>query len=307
MKNEKLYDAISDIQEEYIEEAGTFQFRKKRPWQAVKWGSMAACFCLLLLGISYWTGGAFAKKGDNNSNTSAVPTAAPGDVWTVLAYNGSLYNVSNELWSLNKAGIPETITSEDCGRLLGNLAKTEQGYEETTEKTDIEIYEYAPALNSAVLVVKDGEDYMAGLFSNYYQPDEAEAYSPVSELYRVYGIEGAGNIRMVAEAGPAGVDILTGTEVGEKKALEDFYTATMSTELECYGKEEFREMVTDRMTEEEYTMFMETERILCIETVEGLRFYMSWYPESGWLYSGGTMAYYKITEELGDWLEMYMK
>lgn len=307
MKNETLYDAISDIKTEYIEEAGEYKFKKKLHFRVIKWGSMAACFCLILLGAGHLFGGAFVKKGDNASNTSAVPTAAPEDVWTVLAYNGSLYNVSNELSYLNIAGVSEMVTEEDCGQLLGNLAKTEQGYEETTEDTDIEIYEYAPAMNSAVVVVKDGEEYMAGLFSNYYLPDDINAYSPISELYRVYGIEEAAQIRMVAEADFTGTEIQTGIEVTGEAELEEFYAATMGMERECYGRDYFMEMVIAVMTEEEYSAFVETERMLCVETAEGLRFYMSWYPDIGWLYSRGTMAYYKVTEELGDWLETYMK
>ena len=41
MKNEKIYDAISDIREEFIEEAENYKFKKRMVPRVIKWGSMA--------------------------------------------------------------------------------------------------------------------------------------------------------------------------------------------------------------------------------------------------------------------------
>ena len=207
MKNEKLYDAISDIREEFIEEAENYKFKKNNVVRFVKWGSMAACFCIVMLGASLAMSGAFAKKGDVMDNSGAeriTPTAAPGNnssgaLLTVLAYNGALFNVSNNLSDLNAAGIPDIMTSEDCGVSLGNLKKTLNGYEETTLATDIELYQYKNAFsNTAVYVIRDGEEYMAGLFSNNLPVGDENDYSPVSELFRRYGVEKAEQISEVA-------------------------------------------------------------------------------------------------------------
>lgn len=43
MKSEKLYEAFSQVKDEYIEEAQKAENRKMRPW--VKWGVLAACIC----------------------------------------------------------------------------------------------------------------------------------------------------------------------------------------------------------------------------------------------------------------------
>lgn len=309
MKNEKIYDAISDIREDFIEEAGEYKFKKRISLQIVKWGSMAACFCLLILGASYVMNSLFARKSDvDNYNGSAVPPQAPmTELQKMLTYNGALYNISNDLNYLNVAGIPETIDADDCGLSLGNLIKTENGYEETTKDTDIEIYKYASALsNSAVVVVRDGEEYMAGLFSNYFVPGE-ETYSPLSELYRAYGVKSATDISMVAEVDSAAEGVVIGDEITNADSITQFYNATMNTESECYSWDAFREMVLDKMSAMEYNRFTETQRALCIETGEGLKFYVSWYPETGWLYSKGTLAYYKVTAELQNWLDTYMK
>lgn len=309
MKNEKIYDAISDIWEDFIEEAGEYKFKKRVLPRVLKWGSLAACFCIFVMGAGLMMSGSFARKGEMDvSNGSAVPTQAPGDfVNPQLAYNGALYHLSNDLNLLNIAGIPKMIGKEDCGVWLGNLAKTENGYEETTSDTDVDIYQYASALsNSAVVVVKDGEEYMAGLFSNYFVPGE-ESYSPLSELYRAYGVKSEEDISKVAEVESISSGVVVGEEITDKSCISQFYDATMSVESECYSWDNFRNMVLDNMSAAEFNRFTETERTICVETAEGLKFYVNWYPETGWLYSKGTLAYYKVTEELQSWLDTCMK
>lgn len=317
MKNETMYDAISEIREDFIEEAENYKFKKKTSSRLMKWGSMAACFCLVVLGAGLFMSGALAQKGakveQNGNMTGKTSSSAPGEnpvasgLLTVLAYNGAFYNVSNELLVLNAAGIDNTITSADCGLFLGNLALTENGYEETVYDTDIELYQYAQAYsNTAVYVIRDGEEYMAGLFSNNFTVGNADDYSPVSELLRRYGIEEAAQLASVGEVNGT---VTGGTVVGnitETAALEAFYEAVMTMETGCYGREEFRALMLEVMTEDEFMRLLEAERLLCIETAEGLKFYISWYPELGWLYSGGTTAYYMITEEMQAWLDAYM-
>ena len=308
MKNEKLYDAISDIREEFIEEAGNYKFKKNIVPRLVKWGSMAACFCLVVFGASLAMSGTFAKKGDMNSSTAmGVPTPTPGGpVKTVLAYNGALFNVSNDLGYLNAAGIPDIMTSEDCGRSMGNLMKTENGYEETVLDTDIELYQYAPAFsNRAVYVIRDGEEYMAGLYSNGLTVGDYNDHSPISNLYRVYGVKSEEYITSVAEVNSAEEGIVL-TEVANQEAVVSFYKATMTRESPSFGREDFKKLVTDKRTEEEHQAFLESERVIGITTAEGLKFYLKWYPEVGWMYAGGSKAYYPITEEMQTWLDNYI-
>jgi hypothetical protein len=48
MKKEKLYEAIGEIDDNYINDAHLTTKRKSRPtW--IKWGAMAACLCLVVL------------------------------------------------------------------------------------------------------------------------------------------------------------------------------------------------------------------------------------------------------------------
>ena len=322
MKNEKLYDAISDIREEFIEEAENYKFKKSIGPRLVKWGAMAACFCLVVLGTSLTMGGAFAKKSDgtviDGSNGSNRPTAtpAPGEfpvssgLLTVLAYNGALYNVSNELNTLNVAGIPDIMTSEDCGLSLGNLAKTEYGYEATTENTDMELYQYASAFsNTAVFVVRDGDEYMAGLFSNNLPLDGSSDHSTVSELYVRYGIHSAEQISGVQlYSGRWNNNLPVGPEeysITERAALDAFYEATLSMETESYSKEEYLSILLEEDPMALASSTLTPAKTICITTAEGLKFYLNWAEEDGWIFSSGATAYYKITEEMQTWLDTY--
>ena len=321
MKNEKLYDAISDIREDFIEEAGSYPLKMQMAPRLLKWGSMAACFCLIILGASLvMNSGIFARKGAMDSESGAAgltPTTAPtsdlsgSNLLTVLAYNGALYNVSNELNILHIAGIPDAMTQEDCGASLGNLIKTENGYEETAQNTDIELYQYAPAYsNSAVYVIRDGNDYMAGLFSNNLPVGDENDYSPISELFRRYGVERAEQISAVQLysglwSNNYPVEPEEGT-VAEKNALEDFYEAVMSMETECYSKEEYFHKMLEENPKAMASATVTPAKTICITTAEGLKFYLNWAEEGGWMFSTGAGAYYKITEEMQNWLDSNM-
>lgn len=311
MKNEKLYDAISDIREEFIEEAETYKFKKKMTSRFVKWGSMAACFCMVLLGASLAMSGIFARKGAMDAeNSTAVGTDSITESYlqTVLAYNGALYNVSNNLNELKLAGIPDVMTKDDCGASLGNLIKTEKGYEETVQDTDIELYQYAPAYsNTAVYVIRDGNDYMAGLFSNNLAVGDDNDYSPILELFRRYGVESAEQINAVqlysglwSNNYPVEPEMnkLTGRE-----ALDTFYAAVMSMEAECYSKEEYLEILLKENPKQLASSTMSIAKTICITTAEGLNFYLNWAETDGWLFSTGAKAYYRITEEMQNWLD----
>ena len=52
MKKEDLFDALGDINNQYIKEAHVKKMRKNNfAW--VKWGTIAACFTLFVLCINY--------------------------------------------------------------------------------------------------------------------------------------------------------------------------------------------------------------------------------------------------------------
>ena len=138
---------------------------------------MAACFCLVMLGAGLvLNSGFFARKGAMKAeNGSANPTStivpasseAGKGTLTVLAYNGALYNVSNELNVLNIAGIPDIMTQDDCGASLGNLIKTENGYEGVVGKNLVRLSESPRGIEISGITEAEFEGY----FRNYFDLD----------------------------------------------------------------------------------------------------------------------------------------
>lgn len=55
MKTEKLQDAIGEVRDEFIYDADIMITRKKKDW--TKWGAVAACLCLLVVGAVKFLGG----------------------------------------------------------------------------------------------------------------------------------------------------------------------------------------------------------------------------------------------------------
>ena len=80
----------------------------------------------------------------------------------------------------------------------------------------------------------------------------------------------------------------------------------MSMEMECYSREEYLDKLLeeDPMTLADSTLSL--AKTICITTAEGLKFYLNWAEENGWLFSSGASAYYKITGEMRAWLEEYI-
>lgn len=48
----KLYNSITNVNDEFIEEAQTKAKKKRNGW--IKWGAMAACLCLAITGAAVW-------------------------------------------------------------------------------------------------------------------------------------------------------------------------------------------------------------------------------------------------------------
>lgn len=64
MTNEKLYEAIGDISDNKIKEAKQVRKAKQPIW--LKWGAMAACLCLVVVGVLAITQNNQISKPDNN-------------------------------------------------------------------------------------------------------------------------------------------------------------------------------------------------------------------------------------------------
>lgn len=72
-KREKLYDSLTNVREDFVEEAQAAPSAKRHAW--VRWCALAACLCLLVVGTVVWKPW---SQGDNkpaSPPTSAAQTA----------------------------------------------------------------------------------------------------------------------------------------------------------------------------------------------------------------------------------------
>ena len=257
---------------------------------------MAACLCLVIgiaIPILHHKG-----KGGIDHQDPLQDTAA-------FELNGKFYEVVETPEVLEKYGLPSKITEDVAGDHVAYLKSDgdDSSYECTPIETDMELYQYNPAASDGVYVLRDGEAWYAALFCNFYQFDSNTNCS-LTELYRVYGIESADDIKSITEMDNNNENE-TGTPVVERQEITEFYNMTIA--LGSYGNDDFQAEVFGNIPEEKlqeaHSAFAENQRNLRVETKDGLRFFIAFYPSYNWIYGGGTMSYFKIDNQMRNWIE----
>ena len=292
MRGREMLDAIENLNPAYIEAAAEKPKAKKAGW--LKWGAIAACLCIAVsIAIP-----ALVHKGGPESQDPAQDIAA-------LEYNGKHYEAVDIPEVLEKYGLPSKITADMAGEHISYLKSDGGvGYECTASQTGIELYQYAPSVCDGVYVLRDGDDWYAALFCNFYQFDSNTSIE-LTELYRVYGIESADDIASISE-----IDWLTNKEVGtpvtDRQEIAEFYDMTIA--LWSYGNDDFQKEMFGGYTDEEsqikaHIAFADDYRCICIETVDGLRFFIGIHPSFDWIDGGGTMSYFKIDDQMHAWID----
>lgn len=285
--------ALGGVRDEYVSEAITYQNKqKRRNW--TKWMATAACLCLVV-GLAFPL---LSSKGSHDATHTGDD--AP------FFFNGCYYEVTDAPEVLAQYGLPRKITPDMAGAHVAYIKVTyDKGFasfEETAAQADIELCTYAPAPSSGVYVYREGETYMAAIFCNFELFGSSNTNYELAELYRVYAVEGAEDIVSVAEV-DWGHDEIIGTPVTDTGALAVFYTLT--TALPSVGNDDFQRLtfggVSDEAAQDAHTAFADDLRILRVETSDGLYFYVSFYPAYSWLYSSGTMSYYRMEAQMDAW------
>jgi hypothetical protein len=294
MTNENILDAIGGINEKAVQDAKAYKRPKSKRW--FRWGAMAACLCLVIgiaIPILHHKG-----KGGIDHQDPLQDTAA-------FELNGKFYEVVETPEVLEKYGLPSKITEDVAGDHVAYLKSDgdDSSYECTPIETDMELYQYNPAASDGVYVLRDGEAWYAALFCNFYQFDSNTNCS-LTELYRVYGIESADDIKSITEMDNNNENE-TGTPVVERQEITEFYNMTIA--LGSYGNDDFQAEVFGNIPEEKlqeaHSAFAENQRNLRVETKDGLRFFIAFYPSYNWIYGGGTMSYFKIDNQMRNWIE----
>lgn len=291
MTNENILDAIGGINEKAVQDAKAYKRPKSKRW--FRWGAMAACLCLvacIAIPILHHKGG--------------IDRRGPFQDTAAFELNGKFYEVVETPEVLEKYGLPSKITGDAAGGHVAYLTSDgNDGYECTPIETDIELYQYNPAASDGVYVLRDGETWCAALFCNFYQFDSNTNCS-LTELYRVYGIESADDIKSITEMDNNNENEI-GTPVVEWQEITEFYNMTIA--LGSYGNDDFQAEVFGGIPEEKqqeaHSAFAENQRNLRVETKDGLRFFIAFYPNYDWIYGGGTMSYFKIDNQMRNWIE----
>lgn len=82
----------------------------------------------------------------------------------------------------------------------------------------------------------------------------------------------------------------------------------MTVSLRSYGNDDFQKETFGGYPDDEariqaHTAFANDGRHIRIETVDGLRFFITFHPSFDWIYGGGTMSYFQIDEQMHAWID----
>lgn len=147
----KMAKAMGYIDDDLV--SGAIEYKrekKKNTW--VKWCALAACLCLVFVGIL----------------TVPILTYTAQDYAQTVIYNDTKYVVCGlgEADILKECGLPSKITEESAGESLGYLKQTKKNaYCISKDETagNVELFEYAPQPNDNVYIVRIEGSYYAAI------------------------------------------------------------------------------------------------------------------------------------------------
>ncbi len=300
MKANDLLDLIGDTDDNLITEAKAQKKTKKNTW--IKWVATTACFALVVTaGIPLINN--FLQRFDKDTT----------DLILLIEYDNAYYEViENNPKFLERKGIKTDISNDVAGRHITYLKKEKpeaehSDYIVSVEETDIELLEYAPVNQKAVRIFRDGDKYYAAVFCNYLI-DDTESL-PFDEVFKVYGISKAEDIKSIVSVKPDNEYKANGNAVTDSDLINSFYNEIIT--LEKFGEDEFDKTQftydDENKADEYHGLFADDRNDLMIETADGLRFVISYYPTYDWVNAALTQTYYKLSPVLEAWIETNLK
>ena len=295
MKANDLLDLIGNTDDNLITEAKVQKKTKKNAW--VKWIATAACFALVVA----------AGIPIINDFTQGPDKYTVGD-FLMIEYDNAYYEIiENNPDFLKRKGIVTDISKDVAGKHITYLKKISEAkrsnYMVSAEETNTELLEYAPANQKAVRIFRDGDKYYAAVFCNYLIDDNESL--PFDEVFKVYGISKAEDIKSIVSVKTNNMYKANGIAVIDSDLIVSFYNEIIN--LKPYSEDEFDETQftyeDENKADEYHRKFADDANDFMIETVDGLRFIIRYFPTYDWVDAPLLQTYYKLSPALEAWIE----
>lgn len=311
MKRKKISETIENINPKYIDEAtrynGKVKILQKKSWY--KWALAAACFAFVLAVSIPFAIDLFVSQDDKTIVDSVM----------LIEYEDAYLEVIEDPTRAEKFGLEKEITEDIIGKHIVYLQKEvpeaeRSDYIVADVKTDIELFEYSPAPYKAVKIFRDGDKYYYALFCNYLI--ETNESLPIQDAFEVYGIDEASDIVSITPVKSDNTWKPNKKVITDSAVISEFFSEISKLPAFCF--DDFHDLVfADELKKlegtggdigsEAYTRFADDRKDIVIETKEGLRFGINYYPSYGWINVSTTMSYYQISPELWEWFSNYVK
>lgn len=311
MKRQRISETIGNINPKYIDEATEYKGAEKNTPRKVwyKWAAVAACFVLVLA-----IGFPFAKdlfiSPDHKDIVDSV---------MLIEYDDAYWEIIEDPNSIKKFGLEKEIAEDVIGNHIVYFQKDvpeaeRSNYIVTDEENNIELLEYTPAPFKAVRIFRDGDKYYYALFCNYLV--ETNESLPIQDAFAVYGIKEAEDIVSITPIKSDNTLEANGKEITDSVIIGDFFNEI--SVLTAFSFDDYHELVyADELKELEsaggdvgseiYTRVADDRKDIVIETKDGLRFGIHYYPSYGWINVTQTMSYYQMSPEITEWFSNYIK
>ena len=311
MKRGRISEIIGNIDGKYVDEAAGYTGKENGGNKNVrfKWGVIAACLILAVIVIPL-AGNLLTIQSDKKTVDSIL----------LIEYEKAYLEViESNPQTLKKHGLETEVTEELIGKHIAYLKKEtpddeRSNYVVSEEKTDLELFEYAPAPYKAVRIFRDGETYYYALFCNYLI--KTSECLPVTDGFEVYGVTKSSDIVSITPVASGNSWKASGKAITDSGSIDAFYKE-IST-LSAYSFDDYHNAVfADELEElegtdqdidsEAYSDLAEDRKDIVIETKEGLRFAIWYYPSYGWINEPATMSYYRMTSDISEWFSKYVE
>jgi len=311
MKRKKISETIDMIHPKYIDEATNYKGKEKSAQRKVwyKWAAAAVCFTLILaIGIPL-TRDLFLSPDDKQIVDSVL----------LIEYENAYLEVIEDSTRNERFGLAKEPAKDMIGNHITYLQKEvpeaeRSSYIVAEGETNLELLEYAPAPYKAVRIFRDGEKYYFALFCNYLIGIKESL--PIQSAFEVYGIEDASDIVSITPVKNDNSWKPDGERITDRAILSEFFHEI--SKLPAFSFHDYHDLVfADELKElegtgydlasEVYTRVADDSKAIVMETKDGLRFQIHYYPSYGWIEVSTTMSYYQMSPEISKWLSNYVK